>query len=180
MTDSGRRYTSESPTKPGRYWYRNLTGNPAERDEVIVECIVDPSDGLLKFRHPRYDHAETDPGMIVRQAEGEWAPLDRQQQFPLVDRKPHELTRKTHPQQSLRAAEEIQGSLGPLQTEAVEMVRRHPRQTTKEIAKVEGLDDNRRLGRRLPELVEAGRVRRAGVRRCSLTNRNAETWEVEA
>lgn len=92
--------------------------------------------------------------------------------------KPWHLSRRSDPPQSKEAAHAAAPKLGAVQAELEAVVRKYPNRTVNELAAASGIRDPRRYGRRTNELVKAGRIRESGVRKCSMTGRNAATWVV--
>ena len=89
---------------------------------------------------------------------------------------PRTLARRTDPETSRQAADEIAGAVAALQWWAVVCVRMSPGKTQRELGAIYCPDDLRKIGRRLGEAAKKGLLRRGPVRKCSITGRNAETW----
>ena len=90
--------------------------------------------------------------------------------------------RRTDPVTSHEAAEHAEqtGIIAGQQKIVLDLVRRHPGNTSAELAwsdDAQGLD-RYAIARRLPELVRLGKVRRGEARVCSESGRRAVTWEV--
>lgn len=87
------------------------------------------------------------------------------------------LRRNADPATSKEAARLIVPKLGQLQQEALDMVVRWPGKTQAEFSHIDTRHkDSRRIGRRLPELVALGKLRRGAPRKCTVTGRSATTW----
>lgn len=89
------------------------------------------------------------------------------------------LARAEHPSTSHEAAAIIVDSLGELHRWTVECVTLSPGLTAKELAmKYCPPEDERKIGRRLPEVERLGLIRRGAIRRCtaSRSHANACTW----
>jgi hypothetical protein len=67
-------------------------------------------------------------------------------------------------------------ALPKIQKEALAFVKLYPGATQGELAGLCGNRDSRHLGRRLPELVFKGFVRKGKLRRCTNSHRLASTW----
>ena len=98
--------------------------------------------------------------------------------------------RSTDPETSKAAAEEIttSGNASRQAEQVLDLVRRQPKSTSKELAFVAARSASTRnldyhaIARRLPELERAGLIRRGPARRCtrlilSGNRRKATTWE---
>ena len=87
--------------------------------------------------------------------------------------------RTTDPASSHLAAADVEASgAGARQARAVlAAVARWPGRTAREISDSTGLD-RYAVSRRLPELEEAGEVRRGAMRRCQVGGRQSLTWWV--
>jgi hypothetical protein len=101
-------------------------------------------------------------------------------QLDLFDARPK--ARRTDPVTSHEAAEfaEASGTIGHQQEIVEALVRKHPGNTSAELAWSEdakGLD-RYAIARRLPELERLGLVRKGEARICSESGRRAVTWEV--
>jgi predicted HTH transcriptional regulator len=88
------------------------------------------------------------------------------------------LARRDDPETSKIAAAEIVPQLGELQAWVLDLVQKDPRRTVSEMAEGLNLRDPRQIGRRLNELRKAGRIREAGKRQCSITNRACIVYEI--
>src|SRR5690606_10155379 len=88
------------------------------------------------------------------------------------------IARRTDPESSHLAAEHVtrSGARAHQQAQAVAAVRAYPGCTSFELATRTDLD-RYMLARRLPECVTAGAVRKGPAKRCSVTGRQALTWE---
>lgn len=86
------------------------------------------------------------------------------------------LARSSHPETSKAAARAVAGKVAMVQLEVLGMLAAHPGCTVSELAQRYGLRDPRHIGRRLPELVEAGKATRGQARLCRVTGHNATTW----
>lgn len=86
--------------------------------------------------------------------------------------------RSSHPETSKLAAGDVAGDLPRLHREVLHLVQAHPRRTASELAAISEERDVRRVGRRLSELVDLGKLRRCAPRTCDITGRTAITWEV--
>jgi len=86
------------------------------------------------------------------------------------------LSRAEHPETSKAGARDVIGRLPDLYREARELVARWPGSTASELAQHAGHRDPRHVGRRLPEMVRLGVLKRCGPRTCKVTGRSAETW----
>jgi hypothetical protein len=87
------------------------------------------------------------------------------------------VARDDDPEPSKEAAREITGSgkrEGQLMG-VLALVKRYPLSTTLELAQ-HGYNVHV-IGRRLPELVKGGLVNKRKVRKCTIGNRSATTWE---
>lgn len=91
---------------------------------------------------------------------------------------PKHLARSRHPEESKAAARYIAPKLGHLHAEVYALVERFPDLTASELAAKWTCRDIRKVGRRLPELAEKGRIFKSGSRPCSITKRPAATWKV--
>lgn len=105
-------------------------------------------------------------------------PSEVRTQGPLFDVPERHLSGGSDPQTSREAAEDMGVYIGPAQVLALEMVKRRPGCTTKELGQIaydEARDRNpytaadagtwrQRIGRRLNELEKAGLIRREGER----------------
>lgn len=90
---------------------------------------------------------------------------------------PRRLARRAHPATSKAAAVEVLGEINDLQAKTLDLVRSNPGRTVSELADIANARDPRTIGRRLPELLEKRRVRRAlDGDRCSVTGRMAARW----
>ncbi|WP_267086454.1 winged helix-turn-helix domain-containing protein [Xanthomonas sacchari] len=89
----------------------------------------------------------------------------------------HLPARTTDPLTSWNAAEHVvrSGKAALQQGIAAEAVKANPGHTSAELARYCTLD-RYQLARRLPELEEAGRVRRGNSRKCLATGHGATTW----
>jgi hypothetical protein len=85
------------------------------------------------------------------------------------------LARTDDPETSKQAAEAIVDQLAALHTWTLQCVQERPGLTAMELAKHFCPLDPRKIGRRLPELEKAGKLRRE-TRACSITHRQASTW----
>jgi predicted transcriptional regulator len=86
------------------------------------------------------------------------------------------LARATDPTTSKDAARAISQYLVGERFRAWELLRLNPNSTANELAQLAGDRDNRRIGRRLPELENLGLVVRAGDKVCSVTGRDCTAW----
>lgn len=88
------------------------------------------------------------------------------------------IARRSDPESSKAAAREIteSGLRVRQQTEVLRLVRAYPNRTSLELAQ-HGSLDRYVIARRLPELEQAGLVKRGEMRRCSIGARPALTWE---
>ncbi len=68
--------------------------------------------------------------------------------------------------------------LGERQRLVLELVRCYPRRTAQELTELARFRDPNAVRPRLCELAKAGHIEAAGMRRCSVTRRNATTWRV--
>ena len=59
-----------------------------------------------------------------------------------------------------------------------DIIRQSPGHTAMELAKLHSPDDSRKIGRRLAELEALGVVKRGRKRTCSVTDREADVWEI--
>ena len=91
-------------------------------------------------------------------------------------RKPKALARAGDPETSRRAAASVADAVGVIQRWAAECVAKTPGKTARELAEVYCPTDPRKIGRRLPECVEAGTVRRGEPRKCAVSGKKAATW----
>lgn len=90
---------------------------------------------------------------------------------------PHKLARRENPETSKEAAREIAPKLGELHLEVLGMLVESPGNTTSELTKkFEPSGDNRRIGRRLPELERRDLAIRGAPRPCRETGKKAATW----
>jgi len=71
-----------------------------------------------------------------------------------------------------------EGRIGPMQRHVLDLIRRHPGRTDRELAELAGYTDPNALRPRRTELCEDGHIVPAGKRRCSITGRTALTWRV--
>jgi len=88
------------------------------------------------------------------------------------------LARRDDPATSKDAADAIVDDLGRAQQYAYEAVARWPGRTANELSELARDRDSRRIGKRLPELEELGRIVRCEARKCSTSNRHAHVWRV--
>jgi hypothetical protein len=65
-----------------------------------------------------------------------------------------------------------------LSTWVLGIVRDHPGLTANELAQFVGVGDVRKINRRLPELLEMGKVRRGEPRKCSVSGKQCHVWFV--
>lgn len=86
------------------------------------------------------------------------------------------LVRSCHPETSREAAQHIQSKLRETQLRALKFVRESPGSTANELAVIANDRDNRKIGRRLPELERMGLIERGDPRPCEVTRRNATVW----
>ena len=86
------------------------------------------------------------------------------------------LRRNEDPSPSHEAARHAAAKLAALKQAARDAVVLWPGRTSKELAKLMALDDNRDVGRRLPELVEDGVLIRGPKRTCTVSGMTAGTW----
>lgn len=86
--------------------------------------------------------------------------------------------RKGGPDTSRQAAEGIAPHLTDLHKEVLALIAKHPGRTANELSDIAGDRDPRRIGRRIPELRRLERIINAGVRECSVTGKNAQTYKV--
>lgn len=86
------------------------------------------------------------------------------------------LSRNIHPDTSKDAAKSVFPELPGLRRDVYKLVLQHPGLTANEYAALWGAADSREVGRRLPELVTSGHVRRGEPRECGETGRKATTW----
>lgn len=84
--------------------------------------------------------------------------------------------READPETSNIAARKVAPHLADLQRDVLALVKQHPGRTAMELARIYGGPDCRTIGRRLPELVEQGRLSRGDPRACEETGREATTW----
>lgn len=102
-----------------------------------------------------------------------------QQTHPIKERPTRTLSRTDGPKTSALAAGELQSELGSLQEWALDAVRSDPGKTQRELGAIHCPEDLRKIGRRLNELVEAGRLRVGDKRECSITHRTAQTYWIK-
>jgi len=88
------------------------------------------------------------------------------------------LSRRGHPNTSQEAAQYMQSKLRATQLYALRMVRENPGKTANELSVIANERDNRKIGRRLPELERMGLIIRKEPRPCEVTGRNATVWDV--
>jgi DNA-binding MarR family transcriptional regulator len=88
------------------------------------------------------------------------------------------IVRRNDPESSKAVAREIteSGLRTRQQAEVLRLVRAYPNSTSLELAQ-HGSLDRYAIARRLPELEQAGLVKRGEMRRCSVGARPALTWE---
>jgi hypothetical protein len=86
------------------------------------------------------------------------------------------LARRSDPPESKQAAREIALHLPRLQGEVLKMVAWYPTRTVSELAEIYNERDPRKIGRRISELVAAGKVYKSDSRRCSVTGKTAGVW----
>lgn len=88
------------------------------------------------------------------------------------------IARRSDPATSHAAAKEIteSGARGRQHQEVLELVKAHPKLTSRELAVFSQLD-RYILARRLPELEAAGLVRKGEARECGVSGFKAVTWE---
>ncbi len=91
-------------------------------------------------------------------------------------RKPKALARAGHPETSQLAAAAVADSVAAVQRWAAGCVAESPGKTARELAELYCPTDPRRIGRRLPECVEAGTVLRGTPRTCAVSGKKAATW----
>lgn len=94
----------------------------------------------------------------------------------MQERPARTLARSDDPTTSEEAAEEIQDHLPRLQKWALDCVKESPGKTQRELGALYCPEDLRRIGRRLNEAVEAGRIRTGDKRACSITGKRAMTY----
>jgi len=87
------------------------------------------------------------------------------------------MARADHPKTSHEAAQYMQDKLRATQLYALRMVRENPEKTANELSQIANERDNRKIGRRLPELAKMGLIIRMEPRPCQVTGRNATVWK---
>jgi hypothetical protein len=87
-----------------------------------------------------------------------------------------DLSRSDDGMESKAAASRIAEKLSSEQAWCVQCVRERPNLTAMELAQIFCPKDPRRIGRRLGECDELGKLRRGQSRSCTITGRLAATW----
>jgi predicted HTH transcriptional regulator len=80
---------------------------------------------------------------------------------------------------SIKAFLEIAPSLGKREAEAVDLIRRHPGLTARELMRVAGITDANVLRPRLVPLCDRGVIVKGEQRKCAVTGKTAFTWSVK-
>ena len=86
------------------------------------------------------------------------------------------LARRTDPETSKQAAQEILRSIRGMRKRAVDAVARWPGRTASELSDLLGDRDVRKVGRRLGECSRKNLIRRGRARACKVTGCHAATW----
>lgn len=88
------------------------------------------------------------------------------------------LHRRGGPSTSREGAEYIAPNLSDLHREVIALIREYPGRTANELSDIAGDRDPRRIGRRLTELRRMKKIADAGIKECTVTGRNAQTYKI--